>query len=362
MMLAIALVCSFLVFSLLVICSGGLVFFSRKKQGGWLVVVSSLLIPLMALAIYLPQGLSLGAGFDMALSERVNELDKALSSQQRQKVLRSIEALLVSTLTQNDPADHHLQLLAETYSSLNMTAAAVDVYERLEQRYPADPMTLTLLAQAKFLMLNRANSLTADQISSSRSQVSALLDRALDVEPTFPLALSLSGMQSFQVKQYQQAIKAWTKALNQYDQSTPEALSLKKGIELARVKSLSPTNIKSPASSIIRLYIELSPDHAGDDIPPSTPVFIFARAENGGRIPLAAKKIRVIDLPTEVILTEHDKMAEDSLSDHQRVSVVARLALSGQAIFQDGDMQSQRSVVRVESSYVLAPLHGLMID
>ena len=184
---------------LLLLANGGLALFNRNQQSSsWLIIISILLIPSLALFLYLPQGLSLGAGFDLRLLSQLNSLESAQTDQQRQSSLRSIESQLVSVLNQKEPPDQYLQLLAETYSSLNRHAAAVDVYQRLAQRYPSDPMTLTLLAQAMYLTIGNQTAMNPDQLAYSGQQMSDLLDRALSIEPTFALALSLSGMQSFQ--------------------------------------------------------------------------------------------------------------------------------------------------------------------
>tara|TARA_B100000767_G_scaffold13316_1_gene12832 strand:- start:5 stop:1093 length:1089 start_codon:yes stop_codon:yes gene_type:complete len=355
------LIISLLLFILLAIYSGGLSVFTERGKGHGLLIGTSLLIPLLALVLYLPQGLSLGAGFDMALSEQVTNLESAQTELQRVEYLHSIEKILVPLLDQSAPADRHLQLLAETYSSLNLHSSAVSVYERLEQRYPSDAMTLTLLAQAMYLAMNSQADLTPDDFSNENKRVTLILDRALNVEPDFALALSLRGMQSFQIKDYQQAVSFWNSALTRYQPSSAEALSLKKGIQLARSKLSQSIQTDDALTAIIRLRIELGPnlDHSGIDS--LTPVFIFARDKKGG-MPLAAKKIRVDDLPMNVTLTENDRMAAVGLIAQRQVVVAARLALSGQAILQKGDLQSQELIVSVASAFDDAPIHTLTID
>lgn len=348
---------------LLLLANGGLALFNRNQQSSsWLIIISILLIPSLALFLYLPQGLSLGAGFDLRLLSQLNSLESAQTDQQRQSSLRSIESQLVPVLNQKEPPDQYLQLLAETYSSLNRHAAAVDVYQRLAQRYPSDPMTLTLLAQAMYLTIGNQTAMNPDQLAYSGQQMSDLLDRALSIEPAFALALSLSGMQSFQQQDYGQAIEFWTKALIQYGSDSTETVSLKKGIQLARSKLPPLASQSEPINAVIRLEVSLSAELASSQIPSTTPVFIFARAKGEASIPLAAKKISYGDLPAEVLLTEQDKMTASSLLDHQQVFVAARLALSGQALAKTGDLQSQTLAVTVSHSIASAPIYRLIID
>lgn len=352
-----------LVFSLfLLLANGGLALFNRhQRSNGWLLISVILLIPSLALFLYLPQGLSLGGGFDLRLLSQLNSLELASTDQQRQSNLRSIESLLTPVLQQKEPTDQHLQLLAETYSSLDRHAAAVEVYQRLVERYPNDPMTLTLLAQAMYLSISRKTTDGRDQFTHNDKQMSDLLDRALSIEPAFALALSLRGMQSFQQQNYSQAIEFWTQALSQYGSNSAESVSLQQGIQLARAKLPPLTSQSEPVTAIIRLQVTLSSELASSQIPSITPVFIFARAAGEASMPLAAKKISFADLPAEVLLTEQDKMAASSLLDHQQVFVTARLALSGQALARPEDIESQALAVSVSHSIASAPVHTLTI-
>ena len=352
-----------LVFSLfLLLANGGLGLFNRhQRSNGWVLLSVILLIPSVALFLYLPQGLSLGGGFDLRLLSQINSLELAQTDQQRQSNLRSIESLLRPVLQQKEPADQHLQLLAETYSSLDRHADAVEVYRRLVERYPSDPMTLTLLAQAIYLSINSQTADSPDQLAHNQQQMADLLDRALSIEPAFALALSLRGMQSFQQQNYSQAIEFWTQALSQYGSNSAESVSLQQGIQLARAKLPPLTSQSEPVTAIIRLQVTLSSELASSQIPSTTPVFIFARAAGEASIPLAAKKISFGDLPAEVLLTEQDKMAASSLLDHQQVFVTARLALSGQALARPEDIESQALAVSVSHSIASAPVHILTI-
>ena len=158
--------------------------------------------------------MSLGGSLDLRLLGQINSLELAQSDQQRQLNLRSIESLLTPVLKRKEPTDQHLQLLAETYSSLDMHADEVEVYRRLVERYPSDPMTLTLLAQAMYLSINSQTADSPNQFTHIEQQMADLLDRALAIEPAFALALSLRGMQSFQQQNYIQAIEFWTQALS----------------------------------------------------------------------------------------------------------------------------------------------------
>ena len=175
---------SVLIFSLVFFISAACQWWPRFIQPAsaincWVLPSVIFLIPSVALFLYLPQGLSLGGGFDLRLLSQINSLELAQTDQQRQSILRSIESLLRPVLHQKEPTDQHLQLLAETYSSLDRHADATEIYRRLVERYPSDPMTLTLLAQAMYFSINSQTADSPDQLAHNQQQMADLLDRAL---------------------------------------------------------------------------------------------------------------------------------------------------------------------------------------
>ena len=95
---------------------------------------------------------------------------------------------------------------------------------------------------------------------------------------------------------------------------------------------------------------------------PNTPVFVFARAVSGSRMPLAAKRLRLSDLPIELLITENDKMATQSIAGQSELIVGARLARSGQPIAEAGDVKSSELLVSVAATADDAALIELLIN
>jgi cytochrome c-type biogenesis protein CcmH len=80
-------------------------------------------------------------------------------------------------------------------------------------------------------------------------------------------------------------------------------------------------------------------------------VFVFARAAEGSRMPLAILRKQVKDLP--ITFTLNDSMAmspANALSTATKVIVGARVSKSGNAMPQAGDLSGQSAPVSVGAS------------
>ena len=88
---------------------------------------------------------------------------------------------------------------------------------------------------------------------------------------------------------------------------------------------------------------------------PGQTIFLFARAVNGPRFPLAAVKLTASQLPMSITLDESDAMQPGvSISQFDDVVVTARLSLNSDPIASSGDWQS--GVVILDLSQALEPV------
>ena len=79
---------------------------------------------------------------------------------------------------------------------------------------------------------------------------------------------------------------------------------------------------------------------------PGDSVFVFARAANGSRMPLAVQRARVKDLPLAFRLDDSMAMAPGmNLSSASQLTVGARISKSGTAIAQPGDLAGEATGV-----------------
>jgi cytochrome c-type biogenesis protein CcmH len=106
----------------------------------------------------------------------------------------------------------------------------------------------------------------------------------------------------------------------------------------------APAAAAAPAaagSARITGRVQLSPALAAKAAPDDT-LFVFARAADGPRMPLAIVKMRVKDLPLQFTLDDSQSMSPQfKLSSFGRVIVGARISRSGDAMPRSGDLLGQ---------------------
>jgi hypothetical protein len=94
----------------------------------------------------------------------------------------------------------------------------------------------------------------------------------------------------------------------------------------------------APARSI-KVTVRLNPALAGKAAPGDT-VFIFARAAQGPKMPLAIVRKQVRDLPITVTLDDSLAMVPDmNISNFPQLVIGARISKSGNAVSQPGDLE-----------------------
>lgn len=101
------------------------------------------------------------------------------------------------------------------------------------------------------------------------------------------------------------------------------------------------------AGAILKVAVSLSPAVAKQAAPDDV-VFVFARAVNGPRMPLAIVRKQVKDLPATIVLEESQGMGPGmmTLSSAPEVTVVARVSKSGMANAQNGDLEGVSAPVK----------------
>jgi cytochrome c-type biogenesis protein CcmH len=154
--------------------------------------------------------------------------------------------------------------------------------------------------------------------------------------------LALAGSAAFEAGRFAQARAQWEKLLATVPADSEAAQGVRASIAQARAKEGSAAAPEAPAAmastATLSGEVSLSPALAAKAKPEDT-VFIFARAAEGPRVPLAVLKRRVADLPLKFTLDDTLAMQPDlKLSGFAQVVVGVRVSASGSATGQSGDL------------------------
>lgn len=184
-----------------------------------------------------------------------------------------------------------------------------------------------------------------------------LLQRVLKDEPQNPQALVLAGTDAFFRSNFADAVRHWEAVLAMLPPGSPDAQNLAAGIEKAKSQlgagkaSASPNTspkagTEAAAGKTVSGRVDLAPalkaKAAPDDV-----VFIFARAAEGPRMPLAVVRTRVADLPREFTLDDSMALSpEFKLSSAGSLRIEARVSRSGDATAKPGDLRGESGPVQ----------------
>lgn len=315
-------------------------------------------VPLIAFAIY------------AALGNR-SALDPALAQAPSQFTPQDIDAM-VERLAQRmkaDPSDAQgWRLLGRSYMSMQRFDAARDALAQAVQRQPGDAELLADLADATAMA----------QGQNLLGEPEKLIQQALQADPQNLKALALAATAALVRGEPKAAVEFFERALRVAPPDSPYVAGLQDGLHQARAAAgLPPTPAATaapgplaattapgplagtapaaaapaaPASGAaavaapLAVQVALAPTLAGK-LREGDTLFVFARAAEGPRMPLAIAR-QVVGPGTRwpVAVTLDDSMAmapQFRLSAFERVVVGARISRAGSANPEPGDLEGQ---------------------
>ena len=317
----------------------------RRRLGGVLAVV----IPALALGLYLVAG---EPGFivkvavaEQAEQERERKVQEALDRLEEQVD----EAL--STLEENvrkDPEDGiSWVFLANAYIARDRWEDAESAYERAYALMPETAVVMSGYAEA--MAVNADRDLSGRPIQ--------LVREALVLDPEDPKALEMSGIHAYQNQEYTTAGYYWNQLLAQTPEDTPAHAELTAMVRQARAlghaEAFGDQGADTAPVAAISGRVEMAPELIGEADPSDT-VYLFARTATGDGPPLAALRTRLDQLPVEFTLDDALALSpEHVLSNHESITLVARVTRHGDAQARPGDLEGILEGVAVGRGDVL---------
>jgi len=232
-----------------------------------------------------------------------------------------------------------------------MLGRSLAVLGRHEQAMPALKRAVALRGDDAALLADYADALAMVNGRSLDGEPSRLIEQALKIDPNNIKALSLAGAAAFNRQDYAGALRHWEKAV-QLAPNSEMGQQIQGGIDEARklagagaaAPALPATvppaaTAPPPAGTSVSGTVTLAPALAAKAKPDDT-LFVFARAAEGPRMPLAILRKQVKDLPLSFTLDDSMAMSPEArVSSVPRVVVGARISARGNATPQAGDLQ-----------------------
>lgn len=317
----------------------------RESNGGGraTLLASALFVAIATVTVYLYLG-----------SPQMVDPAAMLAQQQSSEKLPSVEEMmtaLVERLKENPEDAEGWYLLGRTYMAVQDYQKAVFAFDKLNQLVSDQPSILLALADA----------LAMSSGGDMQGRPAELIRKAIQLAPEDQTALWLAGMVEDQAGNYPLALTHW-RHLQTLITDDAESLQRVDSLIARAEQRLSASgqtdsieSAKVPASMIKAITARISlADELAAKVEPDESLFIYARAMEGSRMPLAAVRMKVRDLPATVELSDTQAMVPGmNLSRFKQVVVGARISKSGNAIAASGDLLGEVSPVEVADDAVV---------
>jgi cytochrome c-type biogenesis protein CcmH len=322
----------------------------------------------MYLALGTPTAINGGAsepqaGGAQSQTAGADEAPHPITPEQVQAMIDKLAARL-----QQSPQDGEgWAMLARSYSFVRKFPEAVKAYEKATELLPND----------SHLLADYADALAMTQERRLAGAPMKLVQRALAIDPKDVKALALAGSEAFDRHDYAAAVGYWDRAVKAKPPDAQFVQQLEAGIEEARklaggaIPAPSEASGSQPKASIARESEGAAPQGATAQLgasvrgrvqlaaalaskaAPTDTLFVFARATQGPRMPVALMKRQVKDLPLEFALDDSMAMMPSmKLSNFSSVIIGARVSKAGDAMPASGDLQGFSAPVKVGSAGV----------
>lgn len=267
------------------------------------------------------------------------------SNQEKMHSIEEMVAKLSANLQEQPDNGEGWKLLARTYLMMNRIQDAVHAYQNARKYIGDDPQLLADYAEALIMANNNSYSEEAEN----------LINLSLQANPDEPKALWIAGFSSFERGDIAKTLHYWEQLLNVLPPGSDETQSLLENINKIKqnAAAISPdrgiavTQVTDSSMTAIDVQVSLA-SALLEKADPEDTVFIFARASEGPRMPLAIVRKQVKDLPVRVTLDDSTAMSPAMrLSKFKQVVISARISKSGDATPSSGDLSGSSAAIQL---------------
>lgn len=310
----------------------------------WWAVALAIAFPITVMSLYVMLGTPQSITGKPVAQGGGGEGDHALTPQQ---IAAMVERLALR-LQENPNDGQGWLMLARSYAVLGRYPESAAAYGRAlgllppDAQHYADFADVVAMAQGKSLL----------------GEPEKLVRRALEIDGKNIKALALAGTIAFDRQNYTAAIREWQKVIALVPADSPVANGIQNSIRDAENRMAIAGKTLEPAGPIpaakpdnsfaavsVAGVVELDPKLAASVSRDDT-VFVFARAVDGPKMPVAMLRKKVADLPLKFSLDDSMSMTPQfKLSTAGKVVVGARVSKSGDALARPGDIEGVSAAV-----------------
>ncbi len=296
-----------------------------------------IVLPVFVIVTYLMLG-------DINMVSVQGEKKEQQANQEKMPPIEEMVANLNAHLQEQPENGEGWRLLARTYLVMNRVQDAINAYQNARKYIGDDPELLADYAEALILANN----------NSFSREAANLINLSLQANPDEPKALWIAGYASFERGDIAKTLHYWEQLLNVLPPGSDESASLVEKLNKIKqnVAAISPDKgiavIEVTETSMSAIDVQVSLTSALlQEADPEDTVFIFARASEGPRMPLAIVRKQVKDLPVKVTLDDSTAMSPAMrLSKFKQVVISARVSKSGDATPRSGDLSGSSAVIQ----------------
>ena len=326
----------------------------RMARHPALALTIAVFVPAFSMLLYMQIGMH-------AANEQLSHQAAGLQPEQQQQ-LPSVENMTVKLeqfLQQNEGGVQEWSMLARAYKHLERYEESANAYSRVIELQPG----------AQF-MLEKAEALALLNGQVFNDEARDLVMRASELDPTNPNVLWFAGVAEFQHGNFRESIERLSQLASIAQEDADVNRSIRFYIDKARAELVArgedvpdvdvilqadATTVESPepvasTATQLRVHVNVS-DEAREKFSPGDIVFVYAKAAQGPKMPLAVQRLTLGALPASVTLDDSMAMIDGmNLSAFPSVIVAARISRSGSAIAQSGDYIGEYPVENVSSA------------
>ena len=311
---------------------------STRKVNQWAAVTIGTLIPVTAGLLYLLLGEPSVIGNSALL------VTQSASTKESSELPQSIEQMVQTLETHLEVQSQDAQgwlALAQLYLVEGQFAKASVAYGRVRE----------LTGESADILVREADALAMARNGNLTGEPEALIAQALQMDPNHTSGLWLAGLAAAAKSDYHDALIFWTRAeSNITDQEM--LFEIRRLINDAQQKLGQDSAFAGQSGgpvvggSAVRVQVSIDPS-LHDKINRDDTLFVFARAIEGVRVPLAVARRKAGDLPLEIVLDDSLAMVPNmTISNFDEISITSRISKSGAAEATTGDYFGETGVIR----------------